>query len=485
LNDIDIVAKALALNRGAAVELATAGRYELTSTPLMLAMFAFSGEDATVSTVLIGRYGERAPRLAAAITNPRNRTDQYGFFRRIGDELFRYFEQCEAERTYPQVVVSGPSGINHLHALTHRVLGLSTRPKPGDTDEKLAVKAINAAVRSGFGHTIGYLSERALLAGQQCVVPATDLLTSIWATGQSTIEDAQLHTVRAWIEDGPPSLSDRLAVAETLPSGARTMPEFDNKTLAPLLSRLQAARKGDEVAEMTRIGEMVEAALLKHLRPQYDAIAWAIKVVKRRRTTNDALRELAVAERVDYDYSYARTFVQNVPLQFRNLPATRTRRYLVAEARVEAVETLFATYDRVECSRLEQAGKLFHIQVIGQAGAYTVSATGAFPLGLPAKGETLIAFGSGRVLEVYEVLPASSPPQIVLRKGRQPLPNGAELAVFAGKKNGSDLSAAFVGRAAKERLARPSWIYERSSTAPSLKRLHGQQQTLAALRNLR
>lgn len=479
MSEVDLILKATALERGTAVETKSPGIYQLNDRPLMLAMFAWPGEDATLAAIIMGRYGEKHPRLCKAIPNARNRDDQYEFFLQAGRALDEYFEECSAAGEFPQVVVSGASAVNHIHALAHRVLNLVTRVKGDESAERLELLKTNGAVREYFGRPIGYWSERVYAAGQQIVVPATQMLTAIWATGQSQLEDQQIHSLRAWIDiSDPRPLQQRLLIAEHRAAGARSMPDFDNVILEPVLRKWQTARKRNDGAGLRREGRRVERRLLMHLVPQYRAVEWSISVVKARRTISQAARILANQEREDFGV-YAWMKSNGVPIYYRNAIAKRTEKFLMAESRVQAAEFLYALHDPLEAARLEVSGNLYRVTVESTSPG-TVVGSGVFPVAGPRQDDELVD-GDRRK---YTVETLSNNGQTTILKlayrGRAAAPMKGQVLRLI--EEGRTLEwIATVGSNAKKRTTIPAWLYS-GTTPPGVLRAAPTHDLLASLK---
>lgn len=457
MSEVDVLLKATALGFGSAIQTTSPGIFQLNDRPLMLAMFAWPGEDATVAAIIASRYGEKVPRLSRAIPNARSRDDQYAFFLEIGDTLDAYFEECAAAGEFPQVVVSGASAVNHIHALAHRVLNLQTRVKGDESPDRLNTLRINGAVRERFGRPIGYWSQRANAAGQQIIVPATQMLTAIWATGQSQLEDQQIHSVRAWIDttDQRP-LELRLRIAERRAAGARSMPEFDNDVLEPVLNRWFAARKRNDSVAERKARAQVERRFLIHLLPQYNAIEWAICAVKARRKTSPAARLLSGDERDEFS-SYVWAKANAVPIYYKNALGKRTQNFLMAEARVQAAEFLYALYDPLEAARLEVAGKLYRVTV-ERTRSGAVSASGVFLIAGPRKDDELVD-STSRCYTVMDVTNEAGKWNLTLRySGRSAAPrHGEELRLLEKAQPLSWVRT--VGNNARERTRNAAWLY--------------------------
>lgn len=461
----DTVAKARALREGHAIELQTAGRYRLVDDPAILTMYALPGEDATIFAVMFGYASDAQPRFSRVIMDPRNRTEQYDLFIDLGRVLGAYFAEAQHSGSYPQIVISGPSSVAHVLALAGRALSLRTRDDSGKTDD--ATLARNRVIFTEFGERLGYLRNRWETPGQQILVPATDMLTAIWATGQSALEDAQLHAVRAWIDPQGQSLENALSAAEQYASGSKPRPAFDKLVLMKCRRQYQrAAEAGDRRTQQQALADMTQA-VLRELAPTYEAIRWAIERVQSRTVApSGALRKLAAIEAKEFQFFIERTEEEHHLFAF-DPQTVRTKTFLAREAMLDIVDGLFAKHDAVERARLEADGKVVRARVESLA-PLVVSAY--LPNGGPRRGDTLADLGEGHYDVEHTAIDADGRVRITLAKheGCATPPVGDDLLLISECQDPSFLIT--VRSVSKKRLSQPSWLYDTTIAPPARRR---------------
>jgi len=338
---LTLVLKAKALREGRAVRLNSAGKWKITAHPLILVTSLLSGEDATLLGFMCGEEGER-PEFSCVL-DPRNRDEQYGLFLELGSRLRQYFADCRERGTQPQIIVPNQATVRHLEVLAHRTLGLRV-------DEEFKAKnpslqARNLEIRSIVGGPLGYVQQRAQIAGQQIVVPAAAMLTSLWVTGQSALEDLQLSTVLAWV------LGTDTEAAEFNPSVPRLRPEFDRDVYEPVLRR--SLRAGANKAELQ---QEIAKKLQEQMDSAFNETCLALTLAIERARSAPHLDALATFERDEFEYFMDTILDKTIPS--RSVGAFSARAFEINEALEGAVESLFARYDPITRLRMKIVGDL-------------------------------------------------------------------------------------------------------------------------------
>ena len=185
------------------------------------------------------------------------------------DEITQGTRTIERAPTIPQLVVPNAVTVALLGRLGRRLAYLPTGG-PQDADPAL--------VR--LGRHLMFVGRHAQFAGQQLIVPATDLLRAHWQTGLSHYEAASLAALDAWIE--PPHGThgfDAAAAAEAIPVGPQ--PDHgEGETADRLVEAFNAARRGS-------VDPTIVTPLLGELRTHYATLidtAWSL-------TTRSVARE--------------------------------------------------------------------------------------------------------------------------------------------------------------------------------------------------
>jgi hypothetical protein len=255
------LARAEAMAGGRAVPAATVRHRHLAADPVVFVPLTTAGEAGAPLGALIGTDRD-APDLLV-VPRPLDRELRFAFFAGLAGALLpvleAYEERVEVEPATrnreetevcadaPQLVVPNAASLDYV-----RLLGRSTRflrtVRDPDAPHPVPVPV------PLLGRWLTHYAERARTPGSALLVAMTDLLTRHWTTGQSAMEDQHLGALLAWI-DPPPGLDGATAAARAQtgrgpdglllspPAGPATDPVFDNRVLAPALSRYDRARE--------------------------------------------------------------------------------------------------------------------------------------------------------------------------------------------------------------------------------------------------
>lgn len=392
---MSVLARAQAVAAGRAQPLATVRHRWLSDRPLVFVPLTTAGEVGAPLGALVGT-DRAAPRLLV-VPQPRDRDLRAAFLADLAAEVLPYLTSYEDEVAgepgketdpetgkkvavtrelcvdAPQLVVPNPAGAQYV-----RLLGRATRFRR--TAEEDPAEPYPAPSRVPLlGRWFTHYGERARTPGSTLLVSATDLLARHWATGQSPLEDQHLGALLAWI-DPPDGMSGREAASRAQtgrgpdgllrcpPAGPATDPVFDNKALAPAMSRYDAARTAG--ADPSEAVAGIRGLLESQLRPAWDDVWRAL----------DLLRALPPGGRVEdrwkrdrWSYTGHRDRVRaGEPPQPRRDDAVAAAQKLAgretAQARLEAGEALD---DPLVMAERRLAGEAFAGEVAESVMAYS------------------------------------------------------------------------------------------------------------------
>jgi hypothetical protein len=271
------LARATAVAQGVAQPIATVRHVHLSSRPLVFVPLTLAGEANAPLAALVGT-SPSAPTLLI-VPQPRNRSQRFEFAANLAAVLVPYVDSfCTSAETVapvrgearqrfldaPQILVPNGGGVGFV-----RLFGRSTRLR-----RTYGEYAVAPAVPL-LGRWLTFFAERAEHPGSSLLVGMTDALSLHWASGQSSLEDANLASLVGWIAPpaGETGASAALAAEDPLlspPAGPATDPSFDNEVLAPAIA---AYEKSGSVSSL-------EYVLRGQLQPTWDLMWRALSLLR-------------------------------------------------------------------------------------------------------------------------------------------------------------------------------------------------------------
>lgn len=341
MTSLTSLARALAVQQETAQRITMVRHTHISDRPLVFIPLTLAGEANAPLAALLGD-DRHAPRLLV-VPQPRNRDQRFAFAAELGrimlsyvDSFARHQEEVPAKVTRfrfsdaPQVLVPNPGGVGFV-----RLFGRSTRLRR--TYGEYAVPTVVPLL----GRWLTFFAERAEYPGSSLLVPMTSALGAHWATGQSTVEDANLAALLAWI-DPPTGVSpfDAAITAEdpehVPPAGPTTDPTFDAERLAPAIDRY--ARTDGNPAARERALALLQDNLRSQLQPTWE-LMWR---------GADLLRGLAPGAHVVDRWAEDRDAYTNYVNHLNGdnpLPQARRDSAVAAARRLSRLERAQASYD--------------------------------------------------------------------------------------------------------------------------------------------
>jgi hypothetical protein len=266
------LARVLAVESGRAQPIRTVRHTHISERPLVFVPIALAGEANAPVAAMVGD-NRLAPTLLV-VPEPRDRAQRFAFMAELADVMLRHIAAYDVDepRDAPQLLVPNPAGV----AFT-RLLGRSTRFRR--TTGEYAVPVTVPVL----GRWLSFYTERRDHISSSLLLPATDILTGHWATGQSAAEDLNLATLLAWIDppDGMTGAEAALLVEDPVrcpPAGPVTDPSFDNEVLEPCVNAVRAARLTGRGTE--RAVSALTEALGSQLQPTWELMWRAIGLLR-------------------------------------------------------------------------------------------------------------------------------------------------------------------------------------------------------------
>ncbi|GAA0832452.1 hypothetical protein ACFQVD_12290 [Streptosporangium amethystogenes subsp. fukuiense] len=337
MSALTALARLRAVRDGVAQRITTVRHCHISDQPLVLIPLKLAGEAAAPLAAMVGTDPGH-PRLLV-VPQPRNRDLRFAFAAGLAEVLLPYIEGFEKstetverrggepyERCLdaPQILVP-----NRSAAAFTGLLGRSTRFRRAE-----GPYPVHPSVPL-LGRWLTYFADRSQQPGSSVLLAATEALSLHWATGQSSLEDANLAALLGWI-DPPPGMSGHRAAEEAEdpllwpPAGPTTDPGFDNEVLAPAI-------RAYEEAPTDRAVDRVSQALRTQLDPTW-RLMWR---------TVDLLRSLPEGSRVkdrwEIDRGSFTRFVERIAEG--SPPQARRDGAVSAAARLAGLERARASYD--------------------------------------------------------------------------------------------------------------------------------------------
>ena len=318
--DLDTVLRLHALARGRAVRARRYRDTRLHPHAQVLSFLVMAGEDTKVHGFAIGPTSGR-PHTVYVIGDPRNPAEQRRLLLALGDALVPYVEECERNGRHPQIIVPAGAHAKHLEMEADRYRFFQ------DPDVRR------------LGEVLAYFTERLPLAGQQCLVVASEFLSRHYAMPVAPAEEAHLGVLLACIR--PPAwmtLLDAVEAAEAQPHGVNTDPEWDGTVLEPLVRSYNDARRAGSRSRAQRLRRDIRRALLPQLRRIHVAAQRAVRIMAGPRWEDlsafDALDRFEAYETYHF-LRHMSAIRQSFLFPLRDRPDAGARRLLQAEVAEE------------------------------------------------------------------------------------------------------------------------------------------------------
>jgi hypothetical protein len=262
VNELKVIARLLAQQRGEAVRLTRERSYPLSDQPMVLVPIVMAG--ASPSLFALGIGDGIKPCHVHVCAEPRNRDQQYEMLGQAAADMESFLRAWQADADLmPQVITSSPDASRICLVMIHR---MTYAPQP-------ALRFV--------GRRLHWLDRVFEQPDSTALLDMPRAICELFATGQDECADAHLGAVLEWSKPADGQIYDRVLRVEDSPVSTATDPRLDNGKLIPLLQALgQAQEKGDSSAR-NRLRAEIEQVFHQEVGRRYGLIGQALAVCRR------------------------------------------------------------------------------------------------------------------------------------------------------------------------------------------------------------
>ena len=263
MNELKVVARIAAQERGEAVALTRERPYALSDRPLVMIPIVMAGESPVLFALGIGDGRGRCRVHVCA--EPRDRDQQYAMLRHAAADMQAVIDAWQANPgLYPQIITSSRDASRICLATIHRMTFAQQQPD---------LRRVGRAL-----HWLNRMFER---SDSAAVLNMPEAICALYATGQDDHADAHLGAVLEWLKPADGQIYDRIIEVESQPASTATDPRLDNEKLVPLVEALGKAEESGNRSEETRLRGEIERVLQAEVQRRHGLIRDALAHARR------------------------------------------------------------------------------------------------------------------------------------------------------------------------------------------------------------
>jgi hypothetical protein len=273
-----------------AVRMSRSRNFVVSDLPLVLIPIQMAGEAPALFALGVGDLSGHLDVFTCP--NPPNRDCEYNFLARAATAIKVVLDQWVADSSLAtQVICQSGAAASLMLAVIDRMAFVNPADPP-----PLPVNEV--------GRIMVFFDRRFERVDSAAVLPATEAICSLYATGQDPHADTHLGALVEWLKPADGQIIARVQAAERLTASVSTDSTLDNEVLESLVRRFYEADRNGNAAAVNAAQHAIHAELEVEVRRRYELIRRAMAAVTPIPETAHAA-SIAAKEREQFDSHFA------------------------------------------------------------------------------------------------------------------------------------------------------------------------------------